>query len=467
MNTYKKLINNVIIFSLGNLGSKLLTFLLVPLYTYYLSQEEYGTADLVITTISMLLPVVSLTMYEAVIRFVMNKSLDKEVVMVNALSISFFGYIVFLLFFPVLKLFGVLDGSLEYLYILLFIQMINQVFAQYTRGIGESRKFAFNGMLTTFFSGTLNVLFLVVFKWNLTGYFLSYVLAYLLSTIYLILSAKPLQNFNFKKFDKKIAREFLAYSVPLIPNNLMWWLINSSSRYFINWFVGVGANGLFAVSSKLPSIINIISQVFSQAWQISVFEEYDKNKNTDFYSKVLDIYLSLLLLVTAGIIIIVKILFFSVFSVEYASSWQPVPFLVLGTVFSSMSSFLGTAYTASKKTEGVFRTSIYGGIISLVLNIAFIPTLGIIGAGISSMVSFFSMFLIRYFDTKDILSLQVNWKKICLSLGIILVQSIVLFIGIEIKYEVITNSLLFIILLILNRSLLNQLMALMKKLSKK
>lgn len=467
MNTYKKLINNVIIFSLGNLGSKLLTFLLVPLYTYYLSQEEYGVADLVITTVSMLLPVVSLTMYESVIRFVMNKSLSRESVMVNALSLSMLGYGIFLLFSPLLMYFNVLEGNLLFLYLLLLVQMLNQVFAQYTRGIGQSRVFAFNGIITTFFTGTLNVLFLVKFNWELKGYFLSYILAYAVSTLFLLIVAKPLENFSFKHLDKKVIKEFLNYSVPLIPNNLMWWLINSSSRYFINWFVGVGANGLFAVSSKLPAIINIISQVFSQAWQISVFEEYDKNKNTDFYSVVLDIYLSFLLIATSGIVLIVKPLFSTVFSLEYALAWQPVPFLVLGTVFSSMSSFLGTAYTATKKTEGVFKTSIYGGVISLILNLVFIPRLGIVGAGLSSMISFLLLFIIRFFDTRTILFLKVDWKKIVFTLTIINVQTIVLFMNKGLMQETMLNVILFIVLLFINKNVLSVLLdRLLKKSSK-
>lgn len=453
MSTYRKLIENVFIFTLGSLGSKILSFVLVPLYTYYLSQEEYGTADLVITTVSMLLPVVSLTMHEAVIRFVMNKSLDRVTVIVNTLSISLIGYGIFLLFYPFLKIVRVLDGNLEFLYILVFVQMINQIFSQYTRGIGKTRIFALNGIITTFFNGILNVLFIVVFQWNLNGYFLSNIISFALSIIYLYFSVKPLENFTFKRINKEISKELLNYSVPLIPNNLMWWLINSSSRYFINWFIGVGANGLFAISTKLPSIINIVTQVFSQAWQISVFEEYEKNKTTDFYSIVLDVYLSLLLLVTSAIIIIIKPFSMFIFAEEYALSWQPTPFLLLATVFSSMSSFLGTAYTASRRTDGVFRTSIYGGGISLLLNILFVPTLGIVGAGISSMLSFFSMFIIRFFDTKKILSLRLSYQKIAALLFIIGVQTTVIFLKFNIKMEIMINLFLFTIALIINKNI--------------
>src|SRR5699024_9564659 len=140
---------------------------------------------------------------------------------------------------------------------------------------------------------SLNVLFLVIFDWGVTGYFLAYISAYIISTIYLLIVAKPLRNARFNNLNKEISLTFLKYSIPLIPNSLMWWLINSSSRYFISWFVGIEANGIFAVSSKIPALINIISQVFSQAWQLSAFEEYEKSNDTSFYSNIFDFYMSI------------------------------------------------------------------------------------------------------------------------------------------------------------------------------
>ncbi|WP_338487560.1 lipopolysaccharide biosynthesis protein [Ruoffia tabacinasalis] len=374
-------------------------------------------------------------------------------VIANALSISAIGYLIFLLFYPILSAFNFLGNNLKYLYILLLLQGLNQIFAQYTRGIGESTKFALNGIITTFFTGMFNVIFLVYLNRGLDGYFLAYIFGYLISVLYLLISTQPLKGVRFSDLDKDISTTFLRYSIPLIPNSLMWWLINSSSRYFINWFVGIEANGLFAVSSKIPALINIISQVFSQAWQLSAFEEYENSESAKFYSNVFDLYFSVLLLTTSAIILVIKPVFSLLFADSYFDAWQPVPFLLLGTTFSAASGFIGVAYTASKKTSGVFRTSIYGGIISLILNLIFIPTLGIIGAGISSMVSFFAMFIIRYFDTKDLISIKINWRKIFSTLLLIGIQIFVIFLGLEARIELIINSLILLLILIVNRNL--------------
>ena len=467
MSSYKKLFNNVIIFSLGNLGSKVIAIVLVPIYTYYLTQGEYGTADLVMTTVSMLMPIVSLSMYESLIRYIIKKEYNKEVIVVNAICISLVGYSIFLMMYPILGLFNIFEGSLLFLYILLFFQMINQIISNYARAIGETKIFAINGILTTFLNGLLNIILIVVLNKGLIGYYLAFILGYLLSTIYLVISINPFAGFSLKLLDKKVINNFFKYSLPLIPNNLMWWLINGSSRYFINGYVGIAANGLFAVSSRIPAIINILSQVFSQAWQLSAFEEYEKEDKSSFYSNVFDVYISLLLISTSIILIVLKPIFELLFSEVYFLAWQPVPFLILGTVFSAVSAFMGVAYTASQKTEGIFKTSIYGGVISLILNFVFIPKWGIVGAGISSMLSFFLLFIIRYYDTKNILIMNIKWGKLYTSLFLISMQIINIFVTENTQIEMIVNIFTTLILLVINRYIINYAKRILKNFKRK
>lgn len=99
MNSYKKLIDNSFVFAIGRLGSRIISFVLVPLYTYYLTTGEYGTVDLVMTTVNMLLPIISASMFDAVLRFIMDNKNDTDAIMMNALSISFIGFIISLFFY--------------------------------------------------------------------------------------------------------------------------------------------------------------------------------------------------------------------------------------------------------------------------------------------------------------------------------------------------------------------------------
>ncbi|MFD1899696.1 lipopolysaccharide biosynthesis protein [Enterococcus termitis] len=103
MNKYKKLINNSIIFAVGNVGSKLILIFLMPFYTRYLTPGEFGTVDLVTTTTSMLLPIVSFSVYEAVLRYVLDKAYDESEIISNGTMITIIGSIFLSIFMVMLK----------------------------------------------------------------------------------------------------------------------------------------------------------------------------------------------------------------------------------------------------------------------------------------------------------------------------------------------------------------------------
>lgn len=467
MNSYKKLVNNSLIFAVGTLGSKLVSFLLVPLYTYYLTTGEYGTVDLTITTVNMLIPIVSVSAYEAVLRFTMDKNEEPEIILTNSITIALSGFLIAVLFYPLLSYFNVLEGNLIYLYAILFAQMIERILAQYTRALGKVKIFAFNGILLTFTTGILNILFLVYFGMGIIGYYLAIILSYLLSAVFLIIATRSYKTLRFSHNNRSTINDLVYYAIPMIPNSIMWWLINASSRYFITWFVGISANGLFAVASRIPSLLTILYTVFNQAWQLSAIEEYENENKSEFYTNVFNNLSAFLFLGAFAIIVVIKIVFEMLFAQEYFLAWRVVPFLLLGTVYSSFSSYLGTNYVAAKQTKGVFKTSVYGGIISLILNTLFIPTIGIVGAGISSMVSFFIMFLIRYFDTRQFIELEINWLRLSLNSMIILVQFGIMTINLGQQLELLSGAILFAILLFINRQLLISLTKLIKLLLKK
>lgn len=469
MKSYKKLLGNSFIFAVGRLGSKLISFFLVPLYTYYLSAAEFGTVDLVYTTVNMLIPIVSASMFDAVLRFIMDDVNDTDSVMMNALSVSMIGFFVALLFYPVIVWLDLLGESnvVMFMYIILFVMILERIFAEYTRAIGEVKKFAINGIIITISTGTLNILFLVGLNLGIEGYLMAMIIANIISIIYLVLSTKAYSHFDLSLIKLKMTKLLLAYSVPLIPNALMWWLINASSRYFIRFFIDVSANGLFAVASRIPTLINIVTQVFMQAWQLSAIEEFDNKDKSSFYSNVFNYLSSFLFLGTSAVIVIVKPAFDFLFAAEFYEAWIVVPFLLLSAVFSSFSGFLGTNYIAAKETKGVFKTSVYGGIISITLNFLLISTLGLVGAGLSSMFSFMAMWILRLHDTKKFIDMKMNWKVIIGNLVIITIQIILLLLDLNVVTELTIGALLFTLIIVINKSLWKLVTKLIKSKSKK
>lgn len=454
MNKYKKLLGNSIIFAIGTFGIKIINVILVPLYTHYLSTSEYGAIDIVTTTINMILPIISLSIYDAVLRFTMDNKESNDNVLSNGLAVIILGSIISLGLYPLFKRFDAIEGLIDYLYIILICQSLNSLLSQFTRGIGEVKIFTISGIIKTLILCICNIGFLVFLDLGISGYFISVIISEITSILFILFSVKIHQYIRFDNLNLNLLKRMMSYSIPLIPNSFMWWLINASNRYFILYYEGVIINGLFAVANKIPVLLTLFTSIFYQAWQLSAIEEYNSENKSKFFSEVFYYYQAVLFLFSSATFVILKVLIRFIFPIEYHSSWKYVPFLLLGALFSSFSSFLGTNYIAAKDTKGVFKTSLIGGIISLLLNILLVPFIGAIGAGISTMFSFFIIWIVRIVDTKRYISMKINKKSSLISIIIISLQIIILFLKFNIILELCFEASLFILHLFLYRKIL-------------
>ncbi|OZU88240.1 hypothetical protein CIL03_11335 [Virgibacillus indicus] len=465
-NAYKKLLNNTLIFAIGNLGSKGITLLLVPLYTFHLTQTEYGLVDLFQVTITLLVPIVSLSIFEAVLRFVMDDE-DVSAVFTNCLFITSISSLIILLLSTIFFSIGFMRDFLPYIAIIIILQLFYSLYTQFVRGLGMVGLFAISGLLMSLVVLIMNLLFIVWLELGVIGYLVSMILGLFTSLIYININVNSLKYINLSSISINLNKRLLKYSLPLMPNTLMWWIINASSRFFILLFAGTSYNGLFATASKIPSILSLFNTIFFKAWELSAIEEYDSKNKKNIYSNIFNYYQQFLFIVLASILLFLKTIFEFLIGKDFYDAWIYVPFLLIGVLFSSFSSFLGTNYIASKETKGVFKTSIIGGTTSLVLNIITIPLLGVIGASISSMISFMVMTIIRLYDTKKYIVIEYNYKKIFLNFGLIFLQVIILYLNLERSLEYTLNLIIFSFLLINNKEIIKGILSFTSKKIKK
>lgn len=450
MNKYKKLFNNSIIFAIGNFGSSIITFLMVPLYTYQLTTSEYGTVDLFSTTVSLFLPVASLSIYEAVLRFIMEKDANHKKVYSNGLYITNISAIF-------LALISVVLAFLKSLYIfiplLLILQLYQTLFSQYAKGTGKVKIFALDGIVLSFLTAGLNLLFLVPLKMGLNGYLISLILAFSGSVIFMYIVLKLYKEFDKQTLDRKYQMELIKFSIPLIPNAIAWWLTTTVGRYFILFFVGTSGNGFYAVANKIPTLLTVIMNIFSQSWRISAIEEYDSDSRGNFFSNVYQIYSELLIVISSGILIFIQIIFKLLIGEAFYSAWKFVPLLLISVIFSSLSDFLGTQYIAAKQTGGILKTTIAGAVLNVLLNLLLVPLLGVNGVGLASIISFATVWLIRDFDLKKYFSFTMGKQKFTIGVVVLFVQyALFMFLNGPILY--IGQIFSFLFVTFLNRKLL-------------
>ncbi|MBZ5202038.1 oligosaccharide flippase family protein [Planomicrobium chinense] len=448
MNNYKKLINNTLIFAIGNLGSKIIVFFLLPLYTAYLAQSEFGLVDLLTTTIGLLLPVITLSIFDSVFRFVMDKNYDEQSVLTNSLVVVLTGFVISLVLYPLFLYALPFDKYLPYFYTLLFFQSFNAVVTQYVRAKGLVKLFAFSGIINAIVLLCSNLVLLAVFHTGILGYLTSLIMANIFSSLLVVIKSNIYRDIVIKKINIVLIKEMLIYSIPLIPNSLMWWVMSLSDRYLILYFLGSSANGLYAVANKIPSVLTVVNSIFFQAWQMSAIEEEKSENKSKFFSDIFNLFAPTILIFTSVLLIFLKFIMTHLVASEYYEAWIFVPYLLLGVIFSSFSGFLGTNYIVAKKTGGVFKTSSVGAIFNIIFNIILIPIIGTIGAAISTMLSFLIIWLIRVKETKKFVELRINSKKILFTLIAINIQIGVMYINL--KTEILFHILILIIILIIN-----------------
>ena len=182
---YKKLFSNTLILGIGTFSSKVLTFLLMPLYTSFLTNGEYGIVDLLVQAANLLIPVVSLGMNTAVLRFGMDGETDRRTVLSTGLAVDLIGFGVFLLFAPLISMIPTLSAYTGWIYVFVLSSMLHYLFAYFVKTLQKVRLFAVCSVIGTAITLLLDVLFLAVWKIGVIGYLLAIILSDVICTLLL------------------------------------------------------------------------------------------------------------------------------------------------------------------------------------------------------------------------------------------------------------------------------------------
>ena len=426
MNKYKKLVSNTAILGIGTFASKLLVFFLMPLYTRFLTTAEYSTADLIMQTSNLLIPLISLGICDAVFRYTLDKNkYDRSEVFSSGFITLVFGALVFAALTPILVHVPYFRGDTWLIFLYVIASIFHSLCAQFVRAEGKTALFAVQGILATSFTIGFNILFLVGFSMKVTGYVLSVILADFICTAFLLVYAKLYRHIKIKSVKKGILKSMLKYSIPLIPTTVFWWATNVADRYMVEHMRGAAENGLYAVSYKIPTLLILLSGIFIEAWQFSAVTEKGDgdSEHSRFFGTIFDSFQAIMYIAGAFLIAFAKICTLILVSPEFYASWQFIPILSVATIFSSLVTFMGSVYLVEKKSVLSFVTSAIGAIINIVLNLLLIPVWGANGAALATFACYFVVFIIRALNTRKYIRFNLHPIKLTLNTIIVALQS--------------------------------------------
>lgn len=375
---------------------------MLPLYTSWLSVEEYGTTDIISVYSSLLFGVVSGCIADAI--FVIPKGVDKNTkkkyftsgicYLMIASVITFCVFLILRQIFNYYNVINTFSDNMFYIYAILLSSVIFAYIQQFTRAIDKILVYSFSGVVVTI--TTFLYSFLLIPNYGVKGFVVVTILSNVSGIIFNVLVTSLYQYFNFSDFKLEKLKELLTYSLPLVPNSIMWWLVNASNRPLLETYCDLTAIGILAVASKFPGFLNIFLTAFNSSWVISVLEEYKKENFTEFFNKGLHLFAFMLTMVALFICAISDIVI-DIFTsgTDYLSAWKFIPLLALSTIFSCMAGLVGTVFSAVRKSMYYFYSSIWAAITAVILNYVLISTIGLWGAVISSCLSMFVMLLSR------------------------------------------------------------------------
>lgn len=467
MDRNKRLASNTLILSIGTFSSKLLVYFLMPLYTALLTTEQYGTADLITNAANLLIPFCCIGITHAVFRFSADKGEDNKEIFSTGISVFIRSAIVFLLFSPLLFLVSYINEYVWLLIVYVLCANVHSICAEYVRAREKTSLFALQGIIGTALTIAFNLLFLIVLDMGVVGYVLSVAVADAITTVFLIIREKLWRDFSFKRVSSSKMREMLRYSIPMMPTTVIWWITNVSDRYIVTFMKGAAENGIYSAAYKIPTLITLISTVFIEAWQLSVISDSHGKEDTEsFFSDIFYRYQSIVFMCCSLLIPLSQIGTAILLNEPYYDAWRFIPTLLVATVFSSLTSFMGTPYTVAKKTTMSMVTALFGALLNIVMNILLIPSMGAQGAAIATALSYFAVFVLRAINSRRYIAFNMHPTKLFLNTGIVLLQSI--FMIMELPYNLWVQLGSVALLFVLNgRTVFGAMLGILKKILKK
>ena len=450
---YKYFLKNLSIFTISNFITKLLMFLMLPLYTSILTSKEYGTIDMITTTVNLAMPILTLCITEAIIRFTIEENTNRKQILLNSLNIAFKGYILLLIASIVAWIIGIELKILIIFNIYYLVYTVSSLLTYYLKGLERIKIIGWASVIRVITLILLNSLLLLYLKLSVVGYYVSLIVSDIIVIIIYIYNLKKNKVVGNDEKNTTLKKEMIKYSKNFVLNSISWWINNASDKYILLLFYDLDITGIYSVAYKIPTIIEFVQAIYSQAWQISAIKEYNKKNSVEFFSNMYKIYNIIIIFTVCLILIFLKVISRILFAKEFFIAWKYVPFLLLAILFGALAGFLGSIYAANKDSKMYAKSTAIGAMTNIILNFLLIPSMAAHGAAVASCISYVIVWILRLIFMKKYMVLKINLKKDVTSYLLILVICISVICLKTLIAEIIATTVLTIIILMYRKEL--------------
>ena len=419
MNKTKRFGVTVLVFLLGNVLSKLITFFLLPLYTANLSPAEYGNYDLIVTIVSFVSPLIFFQIWDGMYRFSFDKKKneEKQAVISNAFVVFGLGTCLYLLISIVFGLISVLGGfmSVSRFFLIIgyaFFYSFSFIFCYGSRVYLKNTLFAISGLANTATVMTLNLILILVCGWGVDALYLGAIAGFIVQILILEIPGGYLRKISLKSTDKELIKKMIRFSIPLCLATASYWLLSGFTKICIVMYLGDEGNGYYAVANRFGSLITLVVTAFQYAWNEIAYIMSEEDDRKEKYSLCINTIIKLLLCLSGCLILGIKIIFPYFIDPSYNAALDIIPATVIGVAFNSLAAFVATIFMSEKNTGFVMISTFIAAIVNIVGGLVVTKFFGLQGALISLGVSFLVLAALRIYQSRKMIGFKLDYKII-------------------------------------------------------
>lgn len=404
---------NAGLYFLGNSLPKVVAFFLLPIYSKYISPEDFGYFDLSQSYIYLIIPVLSLEIYLGMMRF-LKESEDRTVL--SSIITNGFSFILFFMmvvaasiflpaFFPQIKYFTLI-------LLLLVVLMLQRYYSSICRGLGKNKLFVLTGMISSFIVVSVNYVLIIYFDMRMESLFYSAIFGFLYQVVHVELSLKIRKYIRLSSFDWKVLKQLLVFSIPLSVGSILYFFLNSYNRFMIENDLGLEANGYFAIAGKFTLFITFLTSAFTMAWQDLSFAPQDEEGRNQRFARGIDLYYKFLMLSGSLLVFFVSFVFPYLIDDQYKDSYTIIALSIGVTLMSSTGDFITQTFLALKKTQIILYTSLAITLLGVVLVPLCVNRLGINGINMALMIVYFLNVVFRLGYLKRAFQFKIDFISV-------------------------------------------------------
>lgn len=432
MSQAQQMVKHSTIYAVGNISRQLVGFIMLPIYTHYLTPADYGVIGLLVFLVSLFEVVLGGHMFQAVPKFYHQeetKLLKNSVVSTALLVTSFFSGVASILMASFSEpLAEVVFGKEEYsIYIIIFSALIvthalEQYGLTYLRIVKKPWTYFNFNMIKLGLQLGLNILTIVVLDWGLMGLALSSLISSVIIALALLIYTVYKTGFLVRR---SVALYILKFSWPLWISGLIGLYIGSSNRYFIRIFSSLDEVGLFELAAKFGSIVSVLIWLpFSQYWQTERFEIAKLKNPYPDYSMAFRMITALLVVAGIGVSIFSSVIINIMSAEPFHTAAKAIPYLVIAGIFQCLTIFNNFSFMLTDRTLEVTKNNAVTAIAISVFYFILIPFYGFVGASVAFALGSIVQYVYALYNGNKLYPLKIRQAPLVMSVLVLLASTL-------------------------------------------